>query len=158
VTAETSIEPLVLAAIILKVPGVDEEFVIARSPVYLGPAELLPNSLESVADNTAPLDIVISRRPRLPVNIPELLKAPVLVPDTVIPLRSALSVDEISVTATLPAPLIVKPFACAALRVKVPAVTSTLLPLLRELMAEPEEAEALDALLPSPVPCPPVPL
>ena len=157
-TDETSIEPLDLEAIVLKVPGVDEKFVTARFPVKLGPAEVPPSSVESAADNTVPLDIVISRRPRLPVNVPELLKAPVLVPDTVIPLKSALSVDEIAVTATLPAPLIVKPFACAALRVKVPAVTSTLLPLLRELMAELEDADALAALLPSPIPCAPVPL
>ena len=158
VTAETSIDPLVLEAIVLKVPGADKEFVTARFPVKLGPADMPPSSFESTADNTAPLDIAISRRPRLPVNIPELLKAPVLVPDTVMPLKSAFRVDEIAVTATFPAPLIVKPFACAELRVKVPAFTSTLLPLLRELMSELEDADALAAVLPLPVPCAPVPL
>jgi hypothetical protein len=119
VTAETSIEPLVLEAIVNKVPGADEEFVTARFPIKLGPTEALPNSLKSVADKTAPLDIVISRRPRLPVNTPELSKVPVLVPDTVIPLKSALRVDEIAVTATLPAPVIDVPLALAAVIVAV---------------------------------------
>jgi len=93
----------------------------------------------------------------LPVKIPEVVKEPVLVPDTAIRLRLALRVEEIAVTATLPAPLIVLPSASAALRVKVPAVTSTLLPLPRELMAELVEEEALTALLPSPIPWAPLP-
>jgi hypothetical protein len=66
--------------------------------------------------------------------------------------------DSRPVTATLPAPVIVLPSASAALRVKVPAVTSTLLPVFRALMAEEEVLEALIALLPSPVPRAPLPL
>jgi hypothetical protein len=71
------------------------------------------------AVNTAPLDIVILSEPRLPVNTPELSKAPVLVPVAVILLRSAARVDEIAVTATLPAPVIDVPLALAAVTVAV---------------------------------------
>jgi hypothetical protein len=154
VIAEASMEPAVLLARVYKdTTSCITADVMARSPENVAPAF----KISAVADNTAPLSTVTERVPRLPVKIPEVVKEPVLVPDTAIPLRLALRVEEIAVTATLPAPLIVLPSASAALRVKVPAVTSTLLPLPRELMAELVEEEALTALLPSPIPWAPLP-
>jgi hypothetical protein len=61
----------------------------ARFPTKLGNTVelLLLSRILASADNTAPLDIVILSEPSLPVNTPELSKAPVLVPVAVIWLR-----------------------------------------------------------------------
>ena len=79
----------------------------------------LPERTPDSADNTTPLDIAISSEPRCPINSPELSKTPVLAPATAMPLKLAFRVDEIAVTATLPAPVIDVPFALAAVIVAV---------------------------------------